>query len=478
MRAVIRFALAVGLAAAAALLPAAAQAAPVLLISIDGLRPGDVIEAQQRGLKLPNLRRFLIEGAYATGVVGVLPTVTYPSHTTLITGASPARHGIWSNTTFDPLQVNSGGWYWYASDIKLPTLWSVAAAAGITVGNVHWPVSVGAKGISWNLPQLWRSGNADDAKLLGALATPGLIPELEQATRERYAGGIDESVEGDENRGRFAVALIQRHRPGFATVYLAALDHTQHEDGPDSAAAHAVLERIDTTVGKVIAAERKVHPDAVIALVSDHGFAAVSHETNLFRLFIDAGLITLDKDGKVQSWLAMPWPSGGSAAVVLARPSDVELQAKVLATIVRAAADPTTGIASIAVPDGIAELGGNPQASFFVNFAMGTSAGSFADRDKGLTRVPHNKGTHGWFPAAPAMRSTFMLMGPGIPKAHSLGEIDMRSIAPTLAAIMHVRLSGAELPALVFGNSVQRTARFGRQHMSGSCQVVAQVCQR
>ena len=69
-------------------LAAPAAAEPVLMISIDGLRPGDVIEAEARGLKLPNLRRFVSEGTYASGVVGVLPTVTYPSHTTLITGTS------------------------------------------------------------------------------------------------------------------------------------------------------------------------------------------------------------------------------------------------------------------------------------------------------------------------------------------------------------------------------------------------------
>jgi predicted AlkP superfamily pyrophosphatase or phosphodiesterase len=72
----------------------AASAEPVLMISIDGLRPADVIEAEKRGLKVPNLRRFLTEGSYATGVTGVLPTLTYPSHVTLLTGASPARHGV------------------------------------------------------------------------------------------------------------------------------------------------------------------------------------------------------------------------------------------------------------------------------------------------------------------------------------------------------------------------------------------------
>ncbi|MGE0775319.1 MAG: alkaline phosphatase family protein, partial [Sphingomonadaceae bacterium] len=179
---------------AVALCAAPAVAEPVLLIAIDGLRPGEVIEAKQRGLKIPNLRRFVKEGAYATGVQGVLPTVTYPSHVTLLTGASPAKHGVVSNTTFDPMQINHGGWYWYTSDVKVPTLWSAAAAAGKTVGNVHWPVSVGATGVTWNLPQFWRTGHADDAKLLTALATPGLVAELEKATGESYAAGIDESI--------------------------------------------------------------------------------------------------------------------------------------------------------------------------------------------------------------------------------------------------------------------------------------------
>ena len=429
---------------------APACAAPVLLISIDGLRPGDVLEAQQRGLKVPNLREFVTLGAYATGVVGVLPTVTYPSHTTLITGASPAQHGIVSNTTFDPMQVNASGWYWFASDIKLPTLWSAAAAAGMTVANVHWPVSVGAKGVTWNLPQIWRTGHADDAKLLAALATPGLIPELEAATGETYAQGIDETIAGDENRARFAAALIRRHRPGFATVYLTALDHQQHQDGPDTPSAHAVLERIDTAVGLLIRAERAAHPDAVIAVVSDHGFAPVARETNLFRAFIDAGLITLDASGKVKTWDAMPWPSGGSAAVVLAHPGDPTVQQRVAALLAQLKADPANAIAAIVTDQQIATMRGNPAASFFIDFAPGTEAGRFADQASGLTGAAHNKGTHGWFPATPAMRSTFLIMGPGIPARRSLGEIDMRSIAPTLAAIMHVRLSGAEVAALTY----------------------------
>ena len=117
-----------------------ATARPLLLISIDGLRPGDVLEAQKRGLKLPNLRRFVTEGIYADGVEGVLPTLTYPSHTTIMTGVSPAKHGVLSNTSFDPTNINQQGWYWYASDVKAPNLWDAVHAAGGKICIQLWHV--------------------------------------------------------------------------------------------------------------------------------------------------------------------------------------------------------------------------------------------------------------------------------------------------------------------------------------------------
>lgn len=433
---------------AGALLATPVAAEPVLLISIDGLRPGDVIEAERRGLKIPNLRKFVSEGAYATGVAGVLPTVTYPSHTTLLTGASPAKHGVVSNTTFDPRQINQGGWYWYASDIKLPTLWSAAAGAGKTVGNVHWPVSVGATGVTWNLPQIWRTGHADDAKLVTALATPGLVAELEKATGETYAAGIDESIAGDENRGRFTAQLIAAHRPQFVTAYLTALDHEQHAEGPGTPQAHAVLERIDAVVGKLVAAERAAHPDAVIAVVSDHGFETIRRETSFFRAFIDAGLITLDDKGAIKDWQAMPWVTGGSAAVVLARKDDAALEKRVGDLLNALKADPANGIAAVAGRAEIARMGGNPEAAFFVDMAPDAAAAGFAGANAPLRGTPKYKGTHGYFPQAKNLRSTFLIMGKGVPAGRSLGEIDMRSIAPTLAGILGVPLPGAELPAL------------------------------
>jgi predicted AlkP superfamily pyrophosphatase or phosphodiesterase len=428
-------------------LPVAALAEPVLLISIDGLQPADVIEADKRGIDIPNLKRFVAEGSYASGVKGVLPTVTYPSHATLVTGTSPATHGIIGNTSFDPMQINQGGWYWYASDYKVPTLWDAAAKAGLTSANVHWPVSVGVGSIKWNIPQIWRTGHSDDAKLVKALSTPGLVESLEKQLGN-YAPGIDESISGDETRGRFAVALIERDRPYFMTAYLTALDHEQHEQGPDTPQAHAVLRRIDAIVGRLVAAQMKAHPDSVVAVVSDHGFSKVDTEVNLYRAFIDAGLIMLDDKGKIANWDASPWNSGGSSAVVLARPDDAALKARVADLLAKLKADPKNRIAAIADVAGIKALGGNPVASFYVSFAPNAYAGGYKGKDTPLVGPSGSKGTHGYFPTSPLMRSTFMMMGKGVTPGRDLGEIDMRSIAPTLAKVLGVALPDAEMPPI------------------------------
>ncbi len=429
------------LAAAALLSPGAVVAEPVLLISIDGLQPADILEAEKRGIDIPNLQRFVTQGSYASAVVGVLPTVTYPSHATLITGVSPAEHGIVSNTGFDPLQINQSGWYWYASDFKVPTLWDAAAKAGLKTANVHWPVSVGATSITFNLPQIWRTGHGDDIKLMKVLATAGLVDRLEKSVGQTYAQGIDESIVGDENRSLFAEALIREEKPDFMTVYFTALDHEQHEKGPDTAEAHRVLKRIDTIVGRLVNAQMKADPDAVIAIASDHGFAATSTEINLYRAFIDAGLIKLDSAGRIKSWQAAPWNSGGSSAIMLANPDDAAVAARVQALLEKLKSDPANKIANLAVPEDVASMGGNPRASFYVNFEYGAYAGGFKGVDAPLVAPSASKGMHGYFPRGSRMRSSFMIMGKDVSAKRDLGEIDMRMIAPMLAAHLGISLS-------------------------------------
>ena len=432
-------------AVATAGLASGAKASPVLMISIDGLRPADVLQARQRGLALPVLTGLAQGGATASGVRNALPTVTYPNHTTLVTGVWPARHDVASNVTFDPLKTNEGGWYWYASDIKAPTLWQAVHAAGRPVASLGWPVTVGQRSIDYNIPEYWRAHTARDAALERALATPGL-PEAIEAAGTPLVDTGDTSPDADALKARDAATLYRLKRPALFTIHLSSLDEVQHATGPGSPQSHAALERIDAEVGAIVEAARAVEPDVVVAIVSDHGFAPVSQEVDLGTAFVQAGLIRLDAAGKPVSWDASPWASGGSAAVVLARRDDPALRARVAALLARLAADPASGVLRVIDRDQIARMGGAPDADFFVD---GRDGYSFASKLTGpLVRPIEEKGSHGFFPDRPQMRATLILNGPGVPVGRDLGEIDMRAIAPTLARRLGVALPSADLAPL------------------------------
>jgi predicted AlkP superfamily pyrophosphatase or phosphodiesterase len=418
---------------------------PVVLISIDGLKPEYVLEADAHKLKIPNLRRFVKEGAYASGVRGVVPTVTYPSHTTLVTGVSPAKHGIHANTTYDPFRKNQGGWYWYAEDIQVPTLWDAAAAAHLSTANVHWPVTVAAR-INANLPQYWRAGTADDRKLLRTLATPGLLDTLEKELGP-YADGIDESINGDENRAKFAARLIELKRADFTMVYLTALDHEQHATGPFSQESGTTLERIDTALGRILDAVQQVYGGgALVCVVSDHGFVRAERALHLGVAFRKAGLIEADKKGKITGWKGMIWGAGGSAAIVLKDPDDAATRVKVAGLLAKLASDPASGIAGVIEAAELHRRGGFPEAQWLVALRPGYVVGENLSGE--MVTVSTVKGMHGYWPDVAEMSASFFAMGAGVKAEKSIGVIDMRAIAPTLARYLGVALPKAEEEAL------------------------------
>lgn len=416
--------------------------APVVLISIDGLMPDHLLNPDRNGLKIPNLRRLVEEGAYATGVKGVLPTVTYPSHSTMVTGVSPARHGVFANTPLDPLGKNLDGWYWYAEDIKVETLWDALRMAGMTTANVEWPVSVGAP-IDFNIVQYWRAGLPEDVKAIRALSTPGLLAEAEKAIGASFPDGNDYSVAADERRASFNTFILEHKRPQFMTVYFSGLDDTQHETTAGSAESRRALEVIDGLVGKVrAAAETSGGGRAVIAVVSDHGFARTDREIHLNSALREAGLIRVDDNGKASAWEAYSWNSGGLSAIVLKNPQDTHVRDRVREVLRTLEADPSRPIHRIVEGSEAASLGGFPNSAFVVGLRPPFRTGG--DMRGPVIRDGRVRGAHGFLPELPEMNASLVLRGPGIPAKRDFGIVDMRDIAPTLAALLGVQLPTAE----------------------------------
>lgn len=384
---------------------------PVLMISIDGLRPDAVLQADQHGLRIPVLRDLLKQGSYAHAVVNVNPTVTNPNHTTLVTGILPREHGVYNNRPFAASAKLPPAYSLY-SQIKAPTLWGAAKAAGLTTASIFWPVTAGAKDIDVNLTD----GSSDD----------------------------DQKIEAD------TIGLIAEKRPALLTVHFVSLDHAEHQSGPFSAEANATLERLDAIVGRIIAEERKVHPDAVVAVVSDHGFSSLSNRMHLNRALAEGGFITLS-DGPaptVTAWTAFAWYVGGSAMIVLRDPQDRQTQARLKAYLQTLAGDPRNGIEGVHAREEIAGLGLAAEAEFVVAFKAGYAMGNAFS---GPLVTDAKGGGHGAYSTGmirPEMRSSFFITGPGIAAGRDLGVIDIRQVAPTLADKLKVSLPSANMPPL------------------------------
>ena len=428
------------------------------MISIDGMKPEYITQADAHGLKIPFLRSLIANGTYADGVTGVWPTVTYPSHTTLVTGVWPAEHGIYNNVEFDPEQHFNGDWYWHAAQIRVPTLWHAAHAAGLSTSSVGWPVTVGAKDVDWLIPEYWRTmgarsnDNPSDRLLIAALTHPlDLFDQLAPAAGP-YMMGNDTDIEGDEAKTCYSLEILRRYKPAFMTIHLSSLDESEHMHGPFSPEADQDLEALDGMVSRLTQQALAIDPSTVLVLVSDHGFLTLSHGVNLLIPFLQAGLIQIDasaasKTPVIKSWKAQPWMAGGMAPIVLRDPNDRETEQQVRAMLDKLAADPENGIVQVLDHAELVKRGGFPDAAFLVVFRQGyyTAPGTSGAL---ITPIPGGKGSHGFSPEFPEMHSSFFAVGKGIAQHRDLGQIDMRQIAPTVAGILHAQLPTAKAEPL------------------------------
>ncbi len=93
-----------------------ARVGHVVVISVDGLRP-DAIEAAGA----ETLQRLIRQGAYSLRARTIVPSKTLPSHTSMLTGVSPAKHGV----TWNEDRVEETG------RVKVPTVFDLADSAGL-----------------------------------------------------------------------------------------------------------------------------------------------------------------------------------------------------------------------------------------------------------------------------------------------------------------------------------------------------------
>ncbi|HMH14240.1 MAG TPA: ectonucleotide pyrophosphatase/phosphodiesterase [Edaphobacter sp.] len=409
----------------------------VILISIDGMTPDEYIHPDEHHLAIPNLRAMAAAGCASPGMLGVFPSSTYPSHTSMVTGVPPAIHGIVSNTPIDPFNLESGGWYYYAEQIKVPTLYQIVRNSGIKTAAVSWPVTVGAD-INYLIPEYRPIRTPEDLALVHALSTKGLMQEFEQTSK------TTEPPLSDAWRTEAAMYILRTRKPGLLLLHLSGLDEEQHKYGPHTPETHAELERLDAMIGKL---RQQVEQSGNAAntswlIVSDHGFLPYSKQFNPLVALRNAGLIDADDNGKVRSWKVYARNSTGSFVLEAKDKSDTASIAKATALMQQLAADPANGIARLYTVEDLHDLGASPDAFLGAEAARGFGFG--ASLTGPLLNTPTNKGTHGYNPSIREMHPSFILYGAGITPCKSLPDVKIFDVGPTAAALLGVSMTGTQ----------------------------------
>jgi predicted AlkP superfamily pyrophosphatase or phosphodiesterase len=396
----------------------------VLVVSLDGVYP-ELYLSESSQLHIPNLLRLKHEGSYAEGVRGVYPSVTYPSHTTLVTGRLPAEHGIYTNIAVREAGKMPHEWFWYASAIKAPTLWDEARRHHLTTAGVSWPVTAGAA-IDWNVPEIWDPATEErfDLQYVTKFATPGLIPEVLASLGPPVPG-----TDTDTLRARLAIYLIKKYRPNLMLVHLTGFDNVQHTAALGSPEAQAVLARVDERLGEIVRAveEGDLKDSTDIFVVSDHGFAPIERYLQPNVLLVKAGLLTANEKGYVTGGRVATVANGGSFFIYW--PEEQNLRGEVLAAL-KPLLDQGALWGVIERP-GLANLGAEPAVQLALEAPDGVSFGRGASGEAvGKLRAP--AGTHGYLPFRKAMEASFIAWGPRIKKGIDLHHIPMTVVAPTV----------------------------------------------
>lgn len=407
----------------------------VVLISIDGFRPDFYLEEKWPA---PNLQEMAKSGARSLGVTGVFPSVTYPSHTTIITGRTPANHGIYYNAPFEPTG-QTGRWYWESELIKVPTLWDAVKAGGMKSASFIWPVSVNAP-IDYNLPEFWslEEGFGRIEPMREEENPKGLLAEME----EQVLGKLNErTFNGDylnrEDRiGEMAGYVLETYKPNLITLHLIATDHFQHAEGRDGPMVRKSLAATDRAIGKIIeAAERAGILDQTTFIVTgDHGFVNIHSSISPNVWLVEAGLLENQLDRG--NWKAAFHTSGASAFLHLKDKNDTETIKKVK-SILENLPESQKKLFRILNREELKSAGADPNAVLALAPIQGIS---FSPSSSGTVLKPAKGGTHGFFPDFKEIETGFIAWGAGIRENVEIQEMGLVDVAAVVNYLLNLKM--------------------------------------
>lgn len=414
----------------------------VVLISVDGL-PASLINKE--AAPLDAIRSVAKAGVEAEWMIVSNPSVTWPNHTTLLTGARPVDHGVLFNGVLErqgpglPVRVNP------KADktelVLIPTLADALHEQGKSVAGINWPCTRNSPAFLIDFP---------DVPDMLEYTTPSFIEEMIEAgivpSDIRTSFGRLPALTRDRIWTQAACLALKKHQPALTVVHLLNLDAVHHRYGPETVAGYTAMAFEDTCVRQILDTldETGLRDKTAVLIVSDHGFMGIPKTLHPNVQLRKAGLLTVEGN-QITAANVHIVPEGGIAMVYLTRSDTRDADRQKVIDLFKE----SEGIVEVLTPDKFLNLGfpqpdEYPQMADLVLVAKdGYGFSGTATGDAEVTQSDSTLGTHGFLSTNPRMNATFVAAGAGIRPGVKLGVIENTQVAPTIAELLGVELKAA-----------------------------------
>lgn len=416
----------------------------MIVISFDALGAADT----QQFRMLPNFSRFLENASYCFNVSSVYPSITYPAHTSIVTGCYPKNHGIINNTLIQS-ERKSPDWFWQRGYIRRTTIYDEVLKQGRKVASLLWPVSARSK-ITWNVPEIFANRVWDSQ--VGVSLRNGTV--LYQAALNQKFGHLrsgKSQPQLDNFTHESLKYTLEKYQPDLTLVHFTDLDTQRHLYGTESDEARAAVVRHDRRLGEILdtVTYMGMEDDTNIIVLGDHYLKDTAEVIYLNHWFEKKGWITVSQ-GSIVQWKALCKNCDGSAYIYI-RKGFGNLKEEVFQLLKELMSDGDSGIEQIIPGKEAAAMGADPRCSFMIE----ARDGYYFQDD---WRVPmeevnqmesgpgHEKiqATHGYIPGKPGYQTVFMAKGPDIKENVEIPAMCLIDEGPTMARLLGVDLGNVD----------------------------------
>ena len=259
------------------------------LLNIVGLTPNLLGDAT------PNLVDFARRCGGIRSLIPDLPAVTCTVQSSILTGTTPAHHGIVGNGWFDRTQNEVQFWKQSSALVGGERIWDLARKRdpSVTTANLFWwnamystaDITVTPRPIycadGRKLPDVWTNPSNWRDELRSEI---GEFPLF-------HFWGPAADIQSTDWIARATMMTVAKFDPTLTLVYLPHLDYAIQKFGPADPRIRSELREIDG----VFAALLKFFDDRGIrvSVISEYGISPVAGAVHLNRVLRDAGFLTL-----------------------------------------------------------------------------------------------------------------------------------------------------------------------------------------